>query len=798
MLKRFWPALLIAVSIISCVDSTKTQVENDEKIQTIKPLWVDGPPNQVGKFLPVQDNWGNTGKAIVPLHAVLLPTGNVLTFGGEYNPSLTRFDQTGLYLDLWNPVTNQHSAVSRGGISTNVFCSSPIIDPNTGNIMILGGDENNPGKPSGAENVGIRDVNIYNLSSNSLSQAPSMIFPRWYATATTLSDKRIFAQGGKGSSKPPNDPSYSRIPEVFSPSTGWTSLNVNFNQSTYSNNQGFSYPRSFLMPNGYLLSFSGDSSKLWWLSPDQNSQSLPASNILPVKRGVFPGLFNDTLPAVMYEPGKILAFMYGDTGKAVSISTSGFSVNVQEITRSPAVAAPTTRYYSNMTLLPNGNVFVNGGSAFGNNFDQAYYNSEIWQPSTTGTWVVTNAANAKKFRLYHSASLLLPNGKVFTGGGGAGPIPDNANSINGNNANAEIYEPPYLFNADGTYATRPVITSIPNQILYNSTVTISSSNAPNISKVSLIKLGAATHAFNPEQRLFWMNITNRASQSLMVTTPLDAYVATPGYYMISILNQQGVPSESKIVYLSGSKPIPDSNLIPKVALFQEIGTTLTPDKPMQSVSKLFSLYLQSDGNMVEVRQSDGAVIWTSATFGKFGTSVQMQPDTLVLSRPVNATTATAVWATNAYPPDGLYTTLNDNGEFVVKSESGGIFWSNKGVRSQLLPDEQLRVGQRLLSPNGLFFLELQRDGNLVSRRRSDNFVVWNSQTSGAEANLLRLYQSDATYIAAMQSDGNFVLYGGGTPRFSTSTYNSPGAKAVFDNSGILRIVNTQGNTIWTY
>ena len=47
-----------------------------------------------------------------------------------------------------------------------------------------------------------------------------------------------------------------------------------------------------------------------------------------------------------------------------------------------------------------------------------------------------------KDRLYHSTSLLLPDGSVLTAGGGApGPV---------TNLNAEIYYPPYLFKKDGS------------------------------------------------------------------------------------------------------------------------------------------------------------------------------------------------------------------------------------------------------------------------------------------------------------------------------------------------------------
>ena len=52
--------------------------------------------------------------------------------------------------------------------------------------------------------------------------------------------------------------------------------------------------------------------------------------------------------------------------------------------------------------------------------------------------------------------ILLPDATVLSLGGGApGPL---------TNLNGEIYKPSYLFNADGSLATRPVITDAPQSI----------------------------------------------------------------------------------------------------------------------------------------------------------------------------------------------------------------------------------------------------------------------------------------------------------------------------------------------
>ena len=73
--------------------------------------------------------------------------------------------------------------------------------------------------------------------------------------------------------------------------------------------------------------------------------------------------------------------------------------------------------------------------------------TEIWDPDT-GQW--TPAASHRRPRLYHSSSLLLPDGRVLLAGGGAFGNARNENS-------AEIYSPPYLFKG-----ARPTITGGPS------------------------------------------------------------------------------------------------------------------------------------------------------------------------------------------------------------------------------------------------------------------------------------------------------------------------------------------------
>jgi hypothetical protein len=166
------------------------------------------------------------------------------------------------------------------------------------------------------------------------------------------------------------------------------------------------------------------------------------------------------------------------------------------------------------------------------------YAAEIWDPAT-GQW--TLGANAAKARLYHSTALLLPEGSVLTAGGGApGPV---------NNLNAEIYYPPYLYDASGQPAARPLLVTAPDSVnlSLNQQFAVTVGSAAPISRVTLVRTGATTHSFDSGQRFLELGFT-QAGQTLTITLPtINPNVAVPGYYMLFVFDQAGVPSVAKII-----------------------------------------------------------------------------------------------------------------------------------------------------------------------------------------------------------------------------------------------------------
>jgi hypothetical protein len=141
-------------------------------------------------------------------------------------------------------------------------------------------------------------------------------------------------------------------------------------------------------------------------------------------------------------------------------------------------------------------------------------------------------------RVYHSVSMLLPDGTVLHGSSGdamAGPVPVPSER------NHEIFSPPYLFKG-----ARPAISSMPSTVGYGQRFSVVTPNAQQITAVRWIKLGAVTHAFDAGQRANTLSFAATPT-GVDVTAPNRAELAPPGYYLVFILNRNGVPSEGKVI-----------------------------------------------------------------------------------------------------------------------------------------------------------------------------------------------------------------------------------------------------------
>jgi hypothetical protein len=466
---------------------------------------------------------------LIPLHAALLGDGRLLTYGTG-NTAVNPPDpaqQTGYFIyDVWDPRTglgpDAHLTLPNNTY-TDIFCSAQIVLPQSGNVLVAGGDN---WTGTATTNTGNNNSNIFNHSDNSLTRSGNMNRARWYASPITLPDGRTYIQGGTGGED---------YPEI-------RDSNGNFHLLTGVDTSGLLpfYPHNWVAPNGQVFGYADLT--MYYVDPNASggNGSITSAGTMPSDG---PNGWNST--DVMYAPGKILRCGGGSTtlpetqsahaqGKnaAAVIDITGATPSYKKM-----ASMPNYLIWANATVLADGNVVVTGGSAVDNQLTGMNTSALLWK-ANTGGWTQGAQSTPNIARLYHSVALLLPDGSVLSGGGGA-PGPQK-------NTNVEIYYPPYLFTNSGAFAPRPTITSSPVSITYGQSFTVGVNSAAGVQRVTFIKTASVTHSFNFEQRFMELTFTPNAG-GLSVQAPSSAALASPGNYLLFVIDKQGVPSVAKIV-----------------------------------------------------------------------------------------------------------------------------------------------------------------------------------------------------------------------------------------------------------
>ena len=116
---------------------------------------------------------------------------------------------------------------------------------------------------------------------------------------------------------------------------------------------------------------------------------------------------------------------------------------------------------------------------------------------------------------------------------------------------------------------------------------------------------------------------------------------------------------------------------------------------------------------------------------------------------------------------------------------------------ELYSGQQLRVGERLYSAYGQYYLTLQYDGNLCIYRSDKNDYVWCNMVHGYDP-----------YNLVLQTDGNLVVYDrANAAKWSSQTHpyfdryfsdvNNKPDRLILDRNGVLNLLNSSGKTVWT-
>ena len=62
----------------------------------------------------------------------------------------------------------------------------------------------------------------------------------------------------------------------------------------------------------------------------------------------------------------------------------------------------------------------------------------------------------------------------------------------------------------------------------------------------MIRCSSVTHTNNMDQRCLFLNNTAPSGTTIQIQSPKDSTWAPPGYYMLFIVDNNGIPSEGKI------------------------------------------------------------------------------------------------------------------------------------------------------------------------------------------------------------------------------------------------------------
>ncbi len=487
----------------------------------------------------VQGQWQTltTTMPINPVHVSLMHNGQILIVSGSGNyPPDTNYQAA-----IWNPSNN---TVTTQTIGWDMFCSGMIALPD-GREMIFGGTlQYDPFH-------GWQRTAIYDPATGQFADMQDMAHGRWYPTPTELSDGRLLVFSGLDENGITNPQV-----EIYKVPSGWsTPYTAPWVPPLY--------PRMHLLPNGNVF-YSGWTTQSQYFFPSSNTWSgTIATTNYGGNRTYGSSVLLPLTPANGYAP-KVMIFGGGNPATATT-EIIDLSVASPEWVSGPSMSEPRTEM--NATMLPNGDIVTIGGSLNDEDEKTASLAADLF--NTTGTITVGPAGTESFDRLYHSVSLLLPDGTVWVAGG---------NPVRGTYVNeVEIYSPPYLFNADGSAATRPTISSVsPGIIGYGTPFQVQTPTPNSISSVVLMKLSSTTHAFNMDQRLVGLNFTV-GSGALTVTGPPNGNIAPPGYYMLFLLNTSGVPSIAQFVQVSATP----TDTPPKGTITSPAGTVVI--EPGQSV-----------------------------------------------------------------------------------------------------------------------------------------------------------------------------------------------------------------------
>lgn len=472
--------------------------------------------------------WGPTiDLPLVPVAiALLVDSFDVLMWSSYKDRAFLRAAGGLTVTAIHSPIKNTITQRIVSNTDHDMFCPGTSMDLN-GNIVVSGGKSD-------------ARTSIYDPRADSWTRSTDMNIGRGYQAQCTLSDGRIFVIGGSWS----GDVNKEKNGEIYDPNTRtWRNLPrcLILPMLTKETNGGRFYRSD---NHGWL--FSWKEASVFQAGPSQQMNWYGTIGDGDHKNSTKRTDDDDAMcgNAVMYDApaGKILTVggsQNYDVGPPATanahVITLGAAFKAVEVSRINRMWFQRT--FHNSVALPDGQVFITGGQINPHPFndESAILVSEIWSP--VDTQFRRTAAHPIP-RTYHSVAILLQDATVWTGGGGL--CDDCSNNYESNHFDAQVFYPPYLFNRDGSRATRPRIVGSPARAFVGQSIVFRTDS--NVVSFSLIRFGATTHTVNTDQRRIPLKPKRNDNNNYGVDLPTDPGVLIKGPYLLFALNDKGTPS----------------------------------------------------------------------------------------------------------------------------------------------------------------------------------------------------------------------------------------------------------------
>lgn len=478
--------------------------------------------------------WGPTlDFPVVPVAGAQEASGNIVVWSSWASDQFHSTPGGQTAMARWNPSSNEISKRVVTNTSHDMFCPGIAID-GTGMMVVTGGND-------------ASETSLYDSDTDTWIKGPAMALRRGYQASTTLSDGRVFVIGGSwagGSNVPKNG-------EIYDPVDGnWTllpgatvkeMLTDDMEGPWRADNHGW----LFGWQNGSVFQAGPSRAMNWYFTDDDGSV-----------QGVGDRLDDDDSMsgnAVMFDAtaGKILTI-----GGSPDYDKSWATSNAHVITLKGPGETPdvqpagvdgtmhSERVFHTSVVLPDGTVLIAGGQTYGVAFNEqnVQFVPELYDPKTN---TFTELTGNNVIRVYHTISILLPDGRVLNAGGGL------CGNCSANHYDGQIFTPPYLLTEEGNLRSRPeIISEVPARMNVGEVLDITTSVA--LRSASLVRIGSATHTVNTDQRRVPLPLGKVPffGNRYLASFPVDSGVLIPGYWMLFVIDEHGTPSIAQTIFIT--------------------------------------------------------------------------------------------------------------------------------------------------------------------------------------------------------------------------------------------------------